>query len=56
MTKWSRFLGVALILLGVIGFLTVADDLRHTGELLGVSAVLVSGVVLAAISVRKPRP
>ena len=53
MTKWSRFLGVALILLGLLGFLTVADDLRHTGELLAVGAVLVSGIVLVAIPVRR---
>jgi hypothetical protein len=54
--KWTRVLGAALILLGLAGFLTVADDLRHKGELFGVSTVLASGLVLLAISMRRTRP
>lgn len=41
-----RWLGIALVLAGILGFLTVADDLRHTGELMGVGAVLVLGLVM----------
>jgi hypothetical protein len=45
-------LGIILVLLGMIGFLTVADDLRHKGELLGVGAILMSGLVLLFVSFR----
>ena len=41
-----RIIGVFLILLGIVGFLTVADDFRHMGELLGVGSILVSGLLL----------
>ncbi len=47
-----RALGIILILAGIIGFLTVADDLRHKGELLGVGSILISGLVLLVISFR----
>ena len=46
-----RWIGITLILLGVIGFLTVADDLRHKGELLGVGSILAAGLVGLAVSV-----
>ena len=55
MTKWTGVFGVALMLLGVAGFLTVADDLRHKGELFGVGAVLASGLILVAVSRRRAR-
>jgi len=45
-----RVFGIILILAGIIGFLTVADDLRHKGELLGVGSILVSGLILLAVS------
>jgi len=45
-----RVLGIILILAGIIGFLTVADDLRHKGELLGVGSILMGGLVLLAVS------
>lgn len=38
--------GCALIVVAVIGFLTVADELRHIGEFFGVLAVLLCGVCL----------
>ena len=40
-----KWISVGLILLGVLGFLTVADDLRPKGELLGVGAVLFTGIL-----------
>ncbi len=45
-------LGIILILMGMIGFLTIADDLRHKGELLGVGSVSIGGLVLLAVSFR----
>lgn len=43
---WRRVLGGCLFVIGVLGFLTIADDLRHTGELFGVGAVMVAGAAL----------
>jgi hypothetical protein len=39
-------------LLGIcaLGFLTVADDLRHIGELIGVASIGVVGLAATAIS------
>jgi hypothetical protein len=37
-----------LILAGIVGFFLVADDLRHSGETLGVAAILISGLALVA--------
>ena len=57
--KTLRFAGIFLIAVAGIGFLTVADDLRHVGELVGVSAVGFVGVVLAVVAhlcLRKRRP
>jgi len=50
-----RVLGIILILAGIIGFLTIADDLRHKGELLGVGSILMGGLVLLAVSFRSKR-
>ena len=41
-----RALGVLLILLCAAGFLTVADDLRHVGELVAVGSLGVAGIIL----------
>jgi hypothetical protein len=41
-----RWLGVLLTVLGVLGYMTVADDLRHVGEFLGVTMVLGAGLIL----------
>jgi hypothetical protein len=41
-----RILGIFFVLIGIIGFFTVADDLRHSGELIGVGSVLLAGVIL----------
>ena len=43
-----RRLGIAVVLLALIGFMTIADDLRHTGELFGVGSVLLAGIALIA--------
>ncbi len=45
-------LGAVAVIAAVIGFLTVADDLRHTGELIGVCAILVIGLVLIVVGTR----
>jgi hypothetical protein len=39
-------IGVILIACAIFGFLTVADDLRHTGELIGILSLLLSGIIL----------
>jgi hypothetical protein len=39
-----KLAGGALVALAGIGFLTVADELRHIGELFGVLGILLSGV------------
>lgn len=50
-----RVAGVILVVAGVVGFLTVADDLRHKGELLGVGSILICGLVLLVASFRQGR-
>jgi hypothetical protein len=41
-----RIIGIFLIIIAAVGYLTVADDLRHTGEFIGVSSILLSGIIL----------
>jgi hypothetical protein len=41
-----KITGGVLIFFAIIGFFTVADDLRHTGELIGVSSILLAGIIL----------
>jgi hypothetical protein len=54
--SWFRMSGVAVTLLGVLGFFTVADDLRHTGELWGTGSFLAAGLcLLVAGSTGPPR-
>jgi FtsH-binding integral membrane protein len=48
--KTLRFAGILLIVLSGIGFLTVADDLRHVGELVGVGAIGIVGVIVATVA------
>ena len=47
-SRWLRVVGGALVLAALLGFGTVADDLRHVDELFQVGAVLVSGLALLA--------
>ena len=42
----SLILGGALVAAAIIGFFTVADDFRHTGEFFGVLGILLSGAAL----------
>jgi hypothetical protein len=45
-----RWWGVFFAALGVLGYLTVADDLAHTGELVGVTIVFGAGLIMLVIS------
>jgi hypothetical protein len=51
--KGRRIAGAVLVLAAILGFLTVADDLDHKGELAATSAVLLAGLVLFASSFTK---
>jgi len=42
--------GVLLIALAIVGFATVADDLRHFGEIAATTSVLLAGASLVAAS------
>ena len=44
--KSLRVTGFLLLLIALLGYATVADDLRHTGEFAGVTAILISGLAL----------
>jgi hypothetical protein len=44
--SFYKIAGAVLIFFAIIGFFTVADDLRHTGELIGVSSILLVGIIL----------
>lgn len=50
-----RITGLALVGIAVIGFLTVADDLRHIGELVGVGSIMLSGLVLLGLPLVRNR-
>lgn len=45
-------LGVAMVTLALAGYATVADDWRHTGELAGVTALLIAGLALVGDAYR----
>jgi len=47
--NFLRILAISLIITSAIGFLTVADDLRHVGELIAVSVIGLTGVVLGLV-------
>jgi hypothetical protein len=44
--RWLRVVGWLLVALSVVGFLTVADDFRHMGEVLDMTSMLLIGVLL----------
>lgn len=52
--RWRKIAGVVLTTLGCAGFATVADDLRHAGELFGVGGVMMMGVMLVAADSNHP--
>lgn len=43
--RFYKIIGIILCIFAIIGYLTVADDIRHTGEFIGVSTVLISGII-----------
>ena len=51
---FNRIVGSLLVLSGIFGYTTVADDLRHGGELVGVTAILLAGFILLAASLKLP--
>ena len=48
--KWLQLSGITLLLIGVVGFMLVADDLRHVGESAAVASITVSGLALIGAS------
>jgi hypothetical protein len=44
--KGNKVFGSILIVVALLGYLTIADDLRHVGEFLGVTTILISGIIL----------
>lgn len=42
----NRIAGILIVGIGILGFLTVADDLRHTGEIVGVASFVLAGGIL----------
>jgi len=51
---WLLGIGVFLILVSILGFATVADDLRHVGELLAVASLCIAGAALVTASFPNP--
>jgi hypothetical protein len=48
----DRIAGAILVIMGLLGFLTVADDLRHVGEIVGASGIVLAGCLLLAASLK----
>jgi hypothetical protein len=46
----NRIIGSLLVVTGIVGFFTIADDLRHVGEFIGIASILLSGILLVADS------
>ena len=46
LVSWPRVVGALLVVVGAAGFLTVADDPRHVGEVLSVGSVFFIGILL----------
>jgi len=55
-TTWKgyRIAGVLLVCASLLGFATVADDLRHVGELFAVGSMLAAGLSLMAAGYENP--
>lgn len=47
-----KILEIFLIVLAIIGYFTVADDLRHTGEFIGVTSLLLSGIIFLLVDLQ----
>ena len=41
-----RILGIILVMFSIIGFITIADEMRHIGEFIGVCSVMTAGFIL----------
>lgn len=54
MHAYTKF-GLLLIALSIPGFIFVADELRHSGELMGVCSVLLSGLTFLWSRSKKAR-
>jgi hypothetical protein len=52
--RWLLGTGIFLILISILGFATVADDLRHVGELLAVASLCIAGAALVTASFPNP--
>ena len=44
-----RIIGAILVICGIAGYFTVADELRHIGEFIGVSTVLLAGIIFLMV-------
>lgn len=44
-----RALGLILVICGIAGYLTVADELRHMGEFIGVSSIMIAGMIFLMV-------
>jgi hypothetical protein len=44
--SFYKIIGILLIIIAVIGYFTMADEFRHMGEFIGVSGILLSGIIL----------
>jgi hypothetical protein len=47
-----KLLGIILVLCALLGYLFVADELRHFGEFLGVTCILTAGLILLLIDTK----
>ena len=52
--SFYKILGIILSIFAIIGYLTLADDMRHTGEFIGVSSVLISGIIFMFVENKTP--
>lgn len=49
-----RIAGSILLVGAAVGFVIVADDLRHVGEVAGVASLAIAGAALVAASIPSP--
>jgi hypothetical protein len=47
-----RLYGLILIICALLGYIFVADELHHFGELLGVTSIFLAGVILIVIDTK----
>ncbi len=44
-----RLIGILFVVAGIIGYFTVADELRHVGEFIAVTDILIAGLVFLTV-------